>query len=132
MAVMSVYSVAKVDSVVDWVTKNLYQKSQLFSDCLECVSQLPLQKEHKLNLRRCLSGFSKEMTVEEKGIAIQFLLRIISEAGVLSLRFAVLSAVFIVLRAVHSHPPNSCKDNGSKEMCVFMDEMIHSFAGCPR
>lgn len=54
------------------------------------------------------------------------------EAGVLSLRFAVLSAVFIVLRAVHSHPPFSYKDNGSKEMCVFEDEMIHRFAGCPR
>lgn len=94
MAVMSVYSVAKVDSVVDWVTNNLYQKSQLFSDCLECVSQLPLQKEHKLNLRRCLSGFSKEMTVEEKGIAIQFLLRIISSKQEYSLCDLLCSLLF--------------------------------------
>ena len=94
IGVWSVDLVENVDQIVEWVTVNLFQKSKIFSECLDCVSQLPLQKEHKLSLRKCLSTFSNDMTVEEKGISIHFLLRITSSKQEYSLCDFLCSLLF--------------------------------------
>ena len=81
---------------MEWMVRNLYTKSHLLSECLTCVSALPLQREHKLNLRRCLVSFRDEMTTKERLAVIHCLFSIIESKQEYSLCDLLFSLLFSV------------------------------------
>ena len=85
-----------MDQIMEWMVRNLYTKSHLLSECLTCVSALPLQREHKLNLRRCLVSFRDEMTTKERLAVIHCLFSIIESKQEYSLCDLLFSLLFSV------------------------------------
>lgn len=81
---------------MEWMVRNLYTKSHLLSECLTCISALPLQREHKLNLRRCLVSFRDEMTTKERLTVIHCLFSIIESKQEYSLCDLLFSLLFSV------------------------------------
>ena len=81
---------------MEWMVRNLYTKSHLLSECLTCVSALPLQREHKLNLRRCLVSFRGEMTTKDRLAVIHCLFSIIESKQEYSLCDLLFSLLFSV------------------------------------
>ena len=85
-----------MDQIMEWMVRNLYTKSHLLSECLTCISALPLQREHKLNLRRCLVSFRDEMTTKERLTVIHCLFSIIESKQEYSLCDLLFSLLFSV------------------------------------
>lgn len=85
-----------MDQIMEWMVRNLYTKSHLLSECLTCVSALPLQREHKLNLRRCLVSFRDEMTTKERLAVVHCLFSIIESKQEYSLCDLLFSLLFSV------------------------------------